>query len=127
MLSHIHLVETLCLGIITPLCRRANLQGSIEAGSGLGHEHLHTRPAAVLLPNWVPSKHVALDFTVVSSLVQPIFLKQVPQQGQLPSQQKEGSTKIMMQLPMSRFALGGGGTSSSSTPTSPKGTPCCGY
>ena len=48
-------------------CRLAGVSASIEAESGLGHEHLHTRPADVL-PNWVCSKPVALDFTVVSLL-----------------------------------------------------------
>ena len=71
------------------ICHSACVSASIEAGSGLGHEHLHTRPADVLLPNWVYSKPAALDFTVVSPLVQPLLLKRVPQQGQLPSQQKE--------------------------------------
>ena len=60
-------------------CRFAGVSASIEAGSGLGHEHLHTRPVDVLLPNWVCSKPAALG------LVQPILLKRVPQQGQLPS------------------------------------------
>ena len=33
-------------------CHLAGVSASIEAGSGLGHEHLHIRPADVLLPNW---------------------------------------------------------------------------
>ena len=49
-------------------CRLAGGSASIEAESGLGHEHLHTRPADVLLPNWVCSKPAALDFTVASPL-----------------------------------------------------------
>ena len=49
-------------------CRLTGASASIEAGSGLGHEHLHTRPADVLLPNWVCSKLATLDFTVVSAL-----------------------------------------------------------
>ena len=50
------------------ICRFAGVSASIEAGSGLGHEHLHTRPADVLLLNWVCSKAAALDFTAVSPL-----------------------------------------------------------
>ena len=50
------------------MCTSAGVSAKIEAGSGLGHEHLHTRPADVLLPNWVCSKPAALDFTVVSPL-----------------------------------------------------------
>ena len=48
-------------------CLLACVGASIEAGSGQGHEHLHTRPADVL-PNWVCSKPAALDFTVVLPL-----------------------------------------------------------
>lgn len=32
-------------------CCLAGVSASIEAGSGLGHDHLHTTPADVLLPN----------------------------------------------------------------------------
>ena len=49
-------------------CLLACVGASIEAGSGQGHEHLHTRPADALLHNWVCSKPAALDFTVVSPL-----------------------------------------------------------
>ena len=53
-------------GTFVQTCRFAGVIATIEAGSGLGHEHLHTRPADVLLPNWVCSKPAALEFTVVS-------------------------------------------------------------
>ena len=49
-------------------CRITGVSASIEAGCWLGHDHLHTRPADVLLPNWICSKPAALDFTVVSPL-----------------------------------------------------------
>ena len=49
-------------------CRLAGVSASTEAGSGLRHEYLHTRPADALLPNWLCSKPAALDFTVVSPL-----------------------------------------------------------
>ena len=52
-------VQTFCL---------AGVSASIQVGSGLGHEHLHTRPADVLLPNWVCSKPAALNPIVVSPL-----------------------------------------------------------
>ena len=42
-------------------CCLADNSASIEAGSGLGQEHLYIRPADVLLPNWVCSKPAALD------------------------------------------------------------------
>ena len=54
------------LGHHAVTCRFAGVSASIEAGSD---EHcMHTRPADVLLPNWVSSKPAALDFTVVTSL-----------------------------------------------------------
>ena len=69
---------------------------------GLGHEHLHTRPAEVLLPNWVCSKPAAPDFTVVLTLGSThILLKRTPQHGQLPSQQKEGSMPTMTRSALS--------------------------
>ena len=49
-------------------CHFAGVSASIEAGSGLGYAHLHTRPAVILLPNWVCSRPAALDFTMVSPL-----------------------------------------------------------
>ena len=79
-------------------CAPACVSASIVAGSGLGHEHLHTRPADVLLPNWVQMLQTCsprLHCGLAACMVQPILLKWVPQQGQLPSQQKEGNmTKI---------------------------------
>ena len=48
--------------------RFAGVSASIEAGSELGHKHLHNRPADALLPNWACSKPAALDFSVVSLL-----------------------------------------------------------
>ena len=73
--------------------RFAGVSASIEAGNGPGHVHLHTRPADVLLPNWVCSKPATLDFTVVSPLgLTHIVEAGTIQQGQLPSQQKEGNT-----------------------------------
>ena len=50
-----------------PVCGHAVLQVSVLVLK-LRHEHLHTRPADVLLPNWVCSKPAALDFTGVSPL-----------------------------------------------------------
>ena len=46
----------------------AGLNAKIEVGSGLGHDHQHTRPDDVLLPNWICLRSAALDFTMVSPL-----------------------------------------------------------
>ena len=78
------------------MCKHANFQvfsASIEAGSGLGHEHLHTRPADVLLPiRFAPNvQHSTLLWTLC--WVKPILLKWVPQYSQLLSQQKEEACK----------------------------------
>ena len=45
----------------------------MEVGSGLGHDARHTRPADVLVPNWVLGKPAAFDITVTSPLT-PITL-----------------------------------------------------
>ena len=40
----------------------------MEVGSGLGHDARRTRPADVLVPNWVLGKPAAFDITVTSPL-----------------------------------------------------------
>ena len=45
----------------------------MEVGSGLEHDARHTRPADVLVPNWVLGKPAAFDITVTSPLT-PITL-----------------------------------------------------
>ena len=45
----------------------------MEVGSGLGHDGRRTRPADVLVPNWVLGKPAAFDITVTSPLT-PITL-----------------------------------------------------
>ena len=45
----------------------------MEVGSGLGHDARRTRPADVLVPNWVLGKPAAFDITVTSPLT-PITL-----------------------------------------------------
>ena len=52
------------------------------AGSGLGRELLHTRPADILASNWLCGKTAAFYLSVTSPL-NPLFsLKRVSQQGQ---------------------------------------------
>ena len=54
-------------------CRQAGIGGQMEVGSGLGHDARRTRPADVLVPNWVLGKPAAFDITVTSPLT-PITL-----------------------------------------------------
>ena len=49
------------------------VHGQMEVGSGLGHDARCTRPADVLVPNWVLGKPAAFDITVTSPLT-PITL-----------------------------------------------------
>ena len=49
-------------------CRRACIGARVEAGSGLGHDQRHTRPADVLVPDWMLGKSAAFDITVTSPL-----------------------------------------------------------
>ena len=60
-----HSVHVCPHNILDPLSHHAV---TIEVGSGLGHDPQHTRPADVLLPNWICSQSAALDFSVVSLL-----------------------------------------------------------
>ena len=49
-------------------CRRAHLNVKVEAGSNLTHDHSHTRPADILVPNWSLGKPAAFDLSVTSPL-----------------------------------------------------------
>ncbi|KAL5518228.1 hypothetical protein EMCRGX_G003922 [Ephydatia muelleri] len=53
--------------VILESCRRACI------GAGLGHDQHCTRPADVLVPDWVLGKPAAFDITVTSSLNPSIF------------------------------------------------------
>ena len=47
---------------------RACIGASVEAGSGLGHDQCRTRPADVLVPDWMLGKPAAFDITITSPL-----------------------------------------------------------
>ena len=49
-------------------CRRACIGARVEAGSGLGHDQRRTRPADVLVPDWMLGKPAAFDITITSPL-----------------------------------------------------------
>ena len=47
-------------------CCRAHLSFKVEAGSNLTHDHSHTRPADILVPNWSLGKPAAFNLSVTS-------------------------------------------------------------
>ena len=84
-------------------CQFAGVSASIEAGSGLGHAYQTCCCPSAQLANLQPSTSLWS-----LCLVQPISLKRVPQQGQLPSAEVR-KHEINDVMPMSHFALGGVG------------------
>ena len=53
--------------VLAESCRRANLVVQVEMGNNLTN-HSHTRPADLLVPNWVLGKAAAFDLSVTSPL-----------------------------------------------------------
>eukprot|EP00731_Ephydatia_muelleri_P032585 Em0024g129a len=53
--------------ILAESCRRAHLSVQVEMGNNLTN-HSHTRPAVLLVPNWVLGKPAAFDLSVTSPL-----------------------------------------------------------
>ena len=53
--------------VLAESCRRAHLGVQVEMGNNLTN-HSHTRPADLLVPNWVLGKPAALDLSVTSPL-----------------------------------------------------------
>eukprot|EP00731_Ephydatia_muelleri_P021595 Em0014g186a len=49
-------------------CHQAHLGGQLEIGCGLGVNKRHSRPADILVQNWIIGKPAAFDFTVTSPL-----------------------------------------------------------
>ena len=56
-------------------CRRAHLSVKVEAGSNLTHDHSHTRPADIKVPNWLLGKPAAFDLSVMSPLNSNVLLE----------------------------------------------------
>ena len=54
--------------VISQFCHRARLGGQLEVGCGLGVDKRHSRPADILVQNWIIGKPAAFDFTVTSPL-----------------------------------------------------------
>ena len=49
-------------------CHQACLGGQLEVGCGLGADKSHSRPADILVKNWIIGKAAAFDLTVTSPL-----------------------------------------------------------
>ena len=58
---------------VSQFCHRARLDGQLEVGNGCGADRSLSRPADILVPNWMIGKPAAFDVTVVSPLI-PITL-----------------------------------------------------
>lgn len=56
-------------------CRRAHLNIKVEAGSNFTHDHSHTHPADILVPNWSLGKPAAFDLPVTSPLNSKVLLE----------------------------------------------------
>ena len=54
--------------VFSQFCHQARLGGQLEVGCGLGADKRHSRPADILVQNWIIGKPAAFDFTVTSPL-----------------------------------------------------------
>ena len=54
--------------VFAHFCHRVRLGGQLEVGHGYGAESLLSRPADILVPNWMIGKPATFDLTVVSPL-----------------------------------------------------------
>ena len=54
--------------VFSQFCHRARLEGQLEVGCGFGVDKRHSRPADILVQNWIIGKPAAFDFTVTSPL-----------------------------------------------------------
>ena len=53
---------------IVEVCCRAHIGVRVEVGNNLTPSHSKTRPADILIPNWVMGRTAALDVSVTSLL-----------------------------------------------------------
>ena len=54
--------------VFSQFCHRAHQGGQLEVGCGFGVDKRHSRPADILVQNWIIGKPAAFDFTVTSPL-----------------------------------------------------------
>ena len=67
--------------VLSESCRQAHLGVQVEMGSNVTPNHSHTRPADLLVPNWVLSKPAAFDLSVTSLLKPTIILEAIVTTG----------------------------------------------
>ena len=56
-------------------CRRAHLNVKVEAGANLTHDHSHSHPADILVPNWSVGKPAAFDLFLMLPLNSKLLLE----------------------------------------------------
>ena len=61
--------------VFAHFCHRARLGGQLEVGHGYGAESSLSRPADILVPNWMIGKPAAFDVTVVSPFNSTMYIK----------------------------------------------------
>ena len=61
--------------VLAESCQRAHLGVQVEMGSHVTLNHSHTRPADLLVPNWVLGKPAAFDLSVTSPLNPTMILE----------------------------------------------------
>ena len=72
-------------------CHQARLGGRLEIGCRLGADKRHSRPADILVQNWIIGKLAAFDFTVISPLNLTTLTEAGITRGLQPWQLKFGS------------------------------------
>ena len=71
MQSHVHMEEVWSPGttdFMTALWKCVTIGVWVEVGNNLTPSHSKTRPADILIPNWVMARTAALDVSVTSPL-----------------------------------------------------------
>ena len=82
--------------VFSQFCHRARLGGQLEVGHGSGVDSPHSRPADILVPNWMIGKPAAFDLMVVSPLNSNTLNEAGATGGQQLGKQKLASTTPMI-------------------------------
>ena len=67
--------------VLAESCRQAHLGVQVEMGSNVTPNHSHTRPADLLVPNWVLGKPAAFDLSVTSPFNPTIIMEAIVTTG----------------------------------------------
>ena len=82
--------------VFAQFCHRARLGGQLEVGHGYGADSLLSRPADILVPNWMIGKPAAFDLTVVFPLNSTTLNEAGARRGHQLERLKCASTMPMM-------------------------------